>query len=211
MTNVTSFVTSGPAEENCYFVYNDDSLLIIDPGNDFNTIKSMITNIGRTPVAILLTHTHYDHIGALEEVRQFYDIPVYVSPLEQAWLSSPMDNLSGAVRHDDIPDIIANPAEFEFETTTYTIGGMTFEVRATPGHSQGSVSFIFHDDRFVITGDALFKGSIGRTDLPTGNMTQLLTSIQTQLFTLPKDYVAYPGHREPTSIGHEIETNPFFN
>lgn len=210
MTEIKSFVTTGPAEENCYFVYNDTALLIIDPGNDFEHIKQIVTQIDRPPVAILLTHTHYDHIGAVEESRHFYNIPVYVSPLEQAWLGSPMDNLSGAFRHNDIPNIIVSPAEFEFEPITYTLGGMTFEVRKTPGHSHGSVSFVFHDDAFVITGDALFKGSIGRSDLPTGDMSQLLTSVSEQLFTLPEHFIAYPGHREPTTIGHEIKTNPFF-
>lgn len=211
MTEIKSFVTSGPAEENCYFIYNKTHLLIIDPGNDFDYIKEVIATLDRQPVAILLTHTHYDHIGAVEETRHFYDIPVYVSPLEQSWLGDPMANLSGALRHSDMADIVVGPAEFEFEEKSYTLGGMTFEVRNTPGHSHGSVSFVFHDDRFVVTGDALFKGSIGRSDLPTGNMAQLMNSIQQQLFTLPADYAAYPGHREPTTIGFEMATNPFFN
>ncbi|QIL46314.1 MBL fold metallo-hydrolase [Vagococcus coleopterorum] len=211
MTEVKYFVTSGPAAENCYFIYNEDNLLIVDPGNDFDKIKTFITETNRKPVAILLTHTHYDHIGAVEEVRHYYDIPVYVSPYEQAWLSSPEDNLSGLMRHSDMADIVCEPADFEFEATSYTLGGMTFEVRETPGHSRGGVSFVFHDDQFVITGDALFAGSIGRSDLPTGNMEQLLTSVQTQLFSLPPEFIAYPGHNGPTTIGHEIATNPFFN
>lgn len=211
MTEVKSFVTSGSAAENCYFIFNEDNLLIVDPGNDFEKIKDFVAQIGCKPVAILLTHTHYDHIGAVEDVRHFYQIPVYVSPLEQSWLGDPEKNLSGALRHDDIADIIVSPAEHELDTTFYTIGGMTFEVRETPGHSHGSVSFVFHDDRFVVTGDALFNGSIGRTDLYTGDMSQLLTSIQSQLFTLPADFIAYPGHRGPTTIGHEMQTNPFFN
>lgn len=211
MIAITSFVTSGPAEENCYFIYNEDHVLIIDPGNDFDYIQSKVAELGCLPVAILLTHTHYDHIGAVEATRHFYDIPVYVSPLEQSWLGSPIDNLSGAFRHSDMADIIVQPAEFEFTEKSYTLGGMTFEVRNTPGHSHGSVSFIFHDAQFVVTGDALFKGSIGRSDLPTGSMPQLIASVQTQLFTLPEDYAVYPGHREATTIGHEIKTNPFFN
>lgn len=205
MLEVKYFVTTGPAEENCYLIYNEENLLIVDPGNDAHLIQQFITEIGRKPVAILLTHTHYDHIGALEEVRKAYDIPVYVSPAENAWLGDPSMNLSGPGR------IICQPAENEFELKEYTIGGMTFEVVATPGHSIGGVSFIFHDDAFVITGDALFGGSIGRTDLPTGNHQQLLDSIQKELFTLPEHYIAYPGHREPTTIGHEKATNPFFN
>lgn len=205
MIEVKYFVTTGPAEENCYFIYNEENLLIVDPGNDAHLIKQFITESGRKPQAILLTHTHYDHIGALEEIRQTYQIPVYVSPAEQAWLKDPQLNLSGA------GNIICQEAEHEFELTDYTLGGMTFNVVATPGHSPGGVSFIFPSDRFVVTGDALFGGSIGRTDLPQGNHEQLLASIQTELFTLPDDYEVYPGHRGPTTIGYEKAHNPFFN
>lgn len=105
--------------------------------------------------------------------------------------------------------MIVQPAEHEFEMTTYELGSINFKVVPTPGHSHGSVSFIF--DTFVVSGDALFKGSIGRTDLHTGNLEQLLTSIQTQLFVLPDETVVYPGHGEPTTIGWEKQTNPFFN
>ena len=211
MIEVKYFVTTGPAQENCYLVYNEENLLIVDPGNDGPLIKQYIKDLNRKPVAILLTHTHYDHIGAVEEIRQAYNIPVYVSPHEQAWLGDPQLNLSGLGRHDDMADIIVKPAEFEFEMTDYTLGGMTFTVVPTPGHSIGGVSFIFHSDEFVITGDALFGGSIGRTDLFTGNLEQLLSGIRTHLFTLPENYVAYPGHRGPTTIGKEKATNPYFN
>ena len=205
MLEVKSFVTTGPAEENCYFIYNDSHLIIVDPGNDPELIQQFVTESKRQPVAILLTHTHYDHIGALEAIRHAYEIPVYVSPAENDWLGNPRMNLS-AMRQ-----LICQPADQLFEMKEYTLGGMTFRVVPTPGHSIGGVSFVFDSDRFVITGDALFAGSIGRTDLPTGNHQQLLESIQTELFTLPEDYVAYPGHRGPTTIGHEKETNPFFN
>lgn len=202
-------IKTGMIEENCYLVYNDEALLIIDPGEDAAKIKTQIEKTQQQPVAILLTHTHYDHIGAVEELRQFYQIPVYVSPLEQSWLGDPILNLSGLGRHDDIANIIVSPAEYEFEMKPYRIGNMTFRVVPTPGHSIGSVSFIFDD--FVVSGDALFKGSIGRTDLYTGNLEQLLHSIQTQLFVLPDEFAVYPGHGDATTIEHEKRTNPFFN
>ncbi|EMF0288120.1 MBL fold metallo-hydrolase [Enterococcus hirae] len=202
-------IKTGMIEENCYLVYNDEALLIIDPGEDAAKIKTQIEKAQQQPVAILLTHTHYDHIGAVEELRQFYQIPVYVSPLEQSWLGDPILNLSGLGRHDDIANIIVSPAEYEFEMKTYRLGNMTFRVVPTPGHSIGSVSFIFDD--FVVSGDALFKGSIGRTDLYTGNLEQLLHSIQTQLFVLPDEFAVYPGHGDATTIEHEKRTNPFFN
>ncbi|MFK4565851.1 MBL fold metallo-hydrolase [Enterococcus sp. UD-01] len=202
-------IQTGVIKENCYLIYNDDHLLIIDPGADAEKIAALIEKTGTTPAAILLTHTHYDHIGAVEELRHLYNIPVYVSPLEQEWLSDPTLNLSGLGRHDDIADIIVQPADVEFELKDYELGGMRFTVVPTPGHSIGSLSFIFDD--FVITGDALFRGSIGRTDLHTGNLEQLLDSIQTYLFTLPDEFPAYSGHGEATTIGHEKQTNPFFN
>lgn len=200
---------TGTIEENCYLVYNDEALLIIDPGADAEMIQEQIKKTQQQPVAILLTHTHYDHIGAVEALRNTYDIPVYVSPLEQEWLGDPILNLSGLGRHDDMDNIIVSPAEYEFEMKQYRLGNMSFKVVPTPGHSAGSVSFIFDD--FVISGDALFKGSIGRTDLYTGNLEQLLYSITTQLFVLPNEFVVYPGHGEPTTIEHEKKTNPFFN
>lgn len=202
-------IKTGMIEENCYLVYNDEALLIIDPGEDAAKIKTQIEKTQQQPVAILLTHTHYDHIGVVEELRQFYQIPVYVSPLEQSWLGDPILNLSGLGRHDDIANIIVSPAEYEFEMKPYRLGNMTFRVVPTPGHSIGSVSFIFDD--FVVSGDALFKGSIGRTDLYTGNLEQLLHSIQTQLFVLPDEFAVYPGHGDATTIEHEKRTNPFFN
>lgn len=202
-------IQTGVIQENCYLIYNETNLLIIDPGADADKIAALIKKTGKKPIAILLTHTHYDHIGAVEELRHQYAIPVYVSPLEQEWLSNPILNLSGAGRHSDIADIIVQPAEIEFELTDYNLGGIKFSVVPTPGHSIGSVSLVFDD--FVVTGDALFKGSIGRSDLHTGDMQQLLHSIRTYLFTLPDEFPAYPGHGDATTIEHEKKTNPFFN
>ena len=202
-------IRTGVIQENCYLVYNEEALLIIDPGAEAAKLIQEITRLGKKPAAILLTHTHYDHIGAVEELRHHYQIPVYVSPLEQAWLSNPILNLSGLGRHDDIANIIVQPVEHEFKLTDYEIGGMKFSVVPTPGHSIGSVSFVFDD--FVVVGDALFKGSIGRTDLHTGDMQQLLHSITTYLFTLPEEFPVYPGHGDATTIQHEKATNPFFN
>ncbi|EOT28871.1 MBL fold metallo-hydrolase [Enterococcus saccharolyticus] len=198
---ITRIIT-GRIEENCYLVWQDKDLLIIDPGADATVIAEQIKKTEAQPLAILLTHTHHDHIGAVDQLRDLYQIPVYVHPLEQEWLENPILNLSGA------QNITARPAEYEWELKEYTIGTITFNVLATPGHSIGSVSFVFDD--FVVSGDALFRGSIGRTDLYTGNLEQLLTSITTQLFTLPDELPVYPGHGDPTTIEREKQTNPFF-
>lgn len=200
-------IPTGPIQENCYLVWQLQDLLIIDPGSDASLLKEQIKKTQAQPLAILLTHTHYDHIGAVEELREFYQIPVYVSPLENNWLSNPVLNLSS--RHPELGGVVVQPAEHEFELKRYQIGAISFQVVATPGHSHGSLSFIFDD--FVISGDALFKGSIGRTDLYTGNLEQLLHSIQSELFTLPEYFKVFPGHGEPTTIAWEKQTNPFFN
>ncbi|EAG7360215.1 MBL fold metallo-hydrolase, partial [Listeria monocytogenes] len=184
----------------------DNVALIVDPGDEASKIEAEIAKLEVKPVAVLLTHCHYDHIGALEEIRKTYNIPVYVSPLEQEWLSNPELNLSA---HIAGKAIIAQPAENEFTLGEYNIEGFRFKVVPTPGHSIGSVSFIF--DEFVVVGDALFKGSIGRTDLYTGDFDMLINSIKTQLFVLPDDFPAYSGHGDVTTIGHEKKTNPYFN
>lgn len=205
-------ITNPIAYENTYFLSNDVATLVIDPGNDTDTILSLIGDLGKPVAAILLTHTHYDHIMSVEAVREATGAPVYVSPLEAEWLYTPTLNLSGLPRHEhDLPNVVVNAAEHTFsENTDYHIGGFDFTVLATPGHSQGGVSFVFEQEAIVFTGDALFSGTIGRTDLNTGDIEILKHSIRTQLFTLPDNYRVFPGHGPQTRIGAEKLHNPFF-
>lgn len=197
----------GPGQANCYIIDNDKEALIIDPGAEGHKITAVIDERQVTPVAILLTHTHFDHIGALDEIRDLYNIPVYVSPEEQDWLDKPFKNLSGYQGNF----VTARKADKLFQPDeTLQISDFTFKVLATPGHSPGGVSFIFDEEQFAITGDALFGGSIGRTDLPGSEPNQLLISITEKLFTLPKYYTIYPGHGGSSTIDREIKTNPFF-
>ena len=133
-----------------------------------------------------------------------------IAESEASWLYTPVDNLSGLPRHDDMVDVVSKPAEHTFVFhEEYQLEEFRFTVLPTPGHSIGGVSLVFPDAHLVLTGDALFRETIGRTDLPTGSMEQLLHSIQTQLFTLP-NYDVYPGHGSATTIAHEKTFNPFF-
>lgn len=204
-------ITNEIASENTYILENKNSLIIIDPGSNGQDILSSIARIDKPIAAILLTHTHYDHIISLDLVRAHYDWPsVYVSPKEASWLFTPKDNLSGLIRHADIPDVITKPAEELFISgKNYHVDDFNFTVLETPGHSIGGVSFVFDEEEIVITGDALFFESVGRSDLPTGDFDQLSKSIKEKLFTLPNHYQVFPGLGKPTTIGHEKNFNPF--
>ncbi|EMB90046.1 hydrolase [Streptococcus mutans NMT4863] len=201
------------ARENTYYLVNEEAVLLIDPGSNGDDILAQLKEINKPIAAILLTHTHYDHIMSLDLVRQHFNYPpVYVSEKEASWLGSPIDNLSGLSRHSDMEDVVAAPADFFFnDNMDYHIAGFHFKVVPTPGHSWGSVSFIFIDEEIVFSGDALFKESIGRTDLPTGNFDELINSIKENLFSLPNHFKVFPGHGFNTTIGHEKNFNPFFN
>lgn len=204
-------ITNEIASENTYILENQNSLIIIDPGSNGQDIISRIESIDKPIAAILLTHTHYDHIISLDFVREQFDWPpVYVSPKEASWLFTPKNNLSGLIRHADIPDVITRPAEQLFiSDKSYHIDDFNFTVVETPGHSVGGVSFIFDDEELVVTGDALFYESVGRSDLPTGDFDQLVMSINEKLLTLPNHFQVFPGHGKPTTIGHEKNFNPF--
>lgn len=201
-------IPTGTIEENCYIIYKGKDALIIDPGDETSKIKNELEELGVRPLAVLLTHTHFDHIGSLEDIRVDYDIPVYVSPEEQDWLGDPSKNLSAYNPFE----VRANPAEFTFSPAeTISVGPFSLKIVSTPGHSPGGVSFIFQEDGFVISGDALFRGSIGRTDLPGSEPEKIVPAIERELFTLPEDTIVYPGHGPQTTIEHEKRNNPYFN
>ncbi len=204
--------TTNPiAQENTYYLENDNHIIVVDPGSDWAKIKATIEQINKPISAILLTHTHYDHIMSLEQVRQtFNQPPVYVAESEATWLYTPEMNLSGLSRHDDMDNVICQPAEHIFQyNQPYDLDGFQFSVVQTPGHSIGGVSFIFPAAELVITGDALFRETIGRTDLPTSNFDDLIAGIKQHLLTLPNHYAVYPGHGFPSTIAHEKNYNPF--
>ncbi|WP_422123158.1 MBL fold metallo-hydrolase [Planococcus sp. X10-3] len=199
----------GPVQTNCYIVSNGEKkALIFDPGEEGEKIKALLKRRGLTPIAILLTHAHFDHIGAVDELRDLYRIPVYLHNLERDWLSRP--NLNGSGKYAALPDYRINDADVLLTAEKeLEIGPFKMILLHTPGHSPGSISFYFKEDGFAIVGDTLFRGSIGRTDLMDGSETKLLQSIKSSLLTLPGETVLFPGHGPDTTPAEEQSGNPF--
>lgn len=210
MLKITTYPL-GPIQTNCYIIQNeDDECLIIDPGEEGARIISIVKQARLTPVAILLTHGHFDHIGAVDAVRDAFRIPVYIHEIEKDTLTDPA--LNGSTRYPGLP-LVKNEAADELitEEGMMEVGPFQFEVRHTPGHSPGSVSFVFEKSGFVVVGDTLFQRSVGRTDLPGGDTALLLASIHDKLLTLDDDIIIYPGHGPATTPAHEMDLNPFLN
>jgi len=196
----------GPLGTNCYILYNQKEAVIIDPGGNANQVTSFLKEEGLTPQAILLTHAHFDHIGAVDELRSYFNIDVHLHENEADWLTDP--NLNGSHRFVGA-EISTNRPEHFLTPGIMEFASLKFEIKHTPGHSPGSVSFIFHNEQKIFSGDVLFQQGIGRTDLIGGSLEQLEKSIKNQLFTLEDSYTVYPGHGLETSIGSEKRNNPF--
>ncbi|MFD1038480.1 MBL fold metallo-hydrolase [Virgibacillus byunsanensis] len=196
----------GPLGTNCYIVYKDNEALVIDPGGEGHKVVTFLNSKGVTPIAILLTHAHFDHIGGVETLRSRFNIDVYIHEKEADWLEDPTLNGSSLFIQQEIS---TKRAEAFFELGRMKLGSFVFDVVNTPGHSPGSVSFIFQEESFVISGDALFHRGIGRTDLPGGDFSQLEHSIKNELYCLNDLFVVYPGHGPKTIIGEEKLHNPF--
>lgn len=197
----------GPVQTNCFFLINEDTkeLLIIDPADRAQGIIDWIQSEGLKPVAILLTHGHFDHIMAVEGLRKEYQIPMYASKDEVEVLANPQLNVStmmGAYVSMKADELFADGDVLE-------LAGMKLKVISTPGHTIGSVCFYIEEEKMLISGDTLFEASVGRTDFPTGSSRQLIHSIKTRLFILPEDVNVFPGHGEVTSIAYEKTHNPF--
>ncbi|MFD1736533.1 MBL fold metallo-hydrolase [Bacillus salitolerans] len=201
----------GPIGTNAYIISNQQKeCLIIDPGSEPSKVFGYIKENQLKPIAILLTHAHYDHIGAVDDVRDMYEIPVYIHKKEQSWLMDPALNLSINLPFGE--PIRLKPAEEIISSEgLMSIGSFTFEIFETPGHSPGSISIYFKDENLVFSGDALFEGSIGRTDLPGGNYDVLMKSIHDKLLTLPEETLVLSGHGGETTIQQEMDSNPFLN
>ncbi|KHF38077.1 MBL fold metallo-hydrolase [Halalkalibacter okhensis] len=201
----------GPLQTNAYVLQNDaNEAIVIDPGGDGQAFIQWLTSQQLKPLAVLLTHAHFDHIGAVDDVRNEFNCPVYLHKNELDWLADP--NKNGSSRFMGNHAITVKPADNIIEKEdTITIGSFSFKVYETPGHSPGSVSFYLKEEAVVFSGDALFAQSIGRTDLPGGDHQLLLTSIHKKLLELPEETVVACGHGPTTTIGNEMDGNPFLS
>ncbi|HEY8531689.1 MAG TPA: MBL fold metallo-hydrolase [Limnochorda sp.] len=202
----------GPIQSNCYLLYDrpGGEAAVIDPGGDGERILGAIERLRLRVVMILLTHTHFDHIGALHQIHEATRAPILVHEAEATWIQDPTLNLSASFI-GWLPEPVRGPRPHRTLQggEQLDVAGQAVHVLATPGHTPGGLSYWLPAFGWVFTGDALFKSSIGRTDLPGGNLDQLLEGIRRVLLTLPDETVVLPGHGPETTIGEERRLNPF--
>ena len=202
-------IETGPIMTNCYIVVNEqnNSAFIID--TSLQGAASLFEEIEKRKLKvefILLTHSHWDHAGDAKIVHEKYNVPVMIHKEDEYRILNPNENV-----------VIPIPWQMEsFQVQKYLnhndkieFNDKVFEIRHTPGHTEGGISIINHSERVIFAGDTIFKESIGRTDLPGGDFELLLESIKTQILTLDDDYTIFSGHGEKTTVGYEKSNNPF--
>jgi glyoxylase-like metal-dependent hydrolase (beta-lactamase superfamily II) len=202
--------TVGPVQENCWIVRGEGTRgLVIDPGEEPDRLLAAIADLGiETVDAILLTHTHFDHVGAVTPVARATGAPVYCPELEVPVLADIMRYVPwpgfGPYESYDADETVSGGERLE-------LAGLEIDVLFVPGHSPGHVAYSIPAEGVLLSGDVLFQGSIGRTDLPGGDHATLLASIGTLLERLPDDTAVLPGHMGPTTLAAERATNPFLH
>jgi hydroxyacylglutathione hydrolase len=200
--------TVGPFQENCYLVVDETTgrAVLVDPGDEGALLVEMVRRSGATLEAIWLTHAHIDHIGAIAEVRRSVDVPVYLHPLDLPYYTQLSARAAEMYRVPfEQPD---GPHHELAEGDVLSCGSLRFTVMHVPGHAPGLVSFNGHG--IALSGDLLFAGSIGRTDLPLSNPFDMDASLE-RFAALPEDTVVHPGHGGATTIAEERRTNPFLS
>lgn len=200
MSVVIQNMVLGMVMTNCYIVYDSEvgEAVIVDPADSPEEICSRITGMDVKPVAILLTHGHFDHIGAVDSLRKIYDIKAYAYENEKDVMNSDMNLAAMAGERMSV-----EADEYFRDLQTAVFGGMKFQVIHTPGHTKGSCCFYMPEEKILFSGDTMFCGSYGRTDFPTGSMSDIISSIKNKLLKLDDDVRVYPGHGEDTKIGDE--------
>lgn len=197
----------GKVGTNVYCLMNEQTkeIIIVDPSDWVEDIEAMVTELGGKPVGILLTHGHFDHVGAADQVRELYQIQMYTSELEKDTLKDSNLNQSamGYGRRSYTADVFLKDNEI------FTMAGYQIQLFSTPGHTPGGCCFYFPEEKILFSGDTLFNGSVGRTDFPGGSMSAMIRGIREKLLVLPDDVIVYPGHMSSTTIGREKVHNPF--
>lgn len=208
MIDVRMF-TVGPVQENCYFVRHPDAdtAVVVDPGEEAPRLIEALDELGIATVpAILITHCHFDHVGAVKALHDATGAPVYCPELEREVLA----DLNSYLRFPGVGPFESYDADHTVAGgETLELAGLSFEVRFTPGHSAGHVTYSVRDEAALFSGDVLFQGSVGRVDLPGGDWPTLQASIEALMNEFPADTQVYPGHMGVTTLGHERATNPF--
>ncbi len=203
--------TFSPFSENTYVLYDStNEAVIIDPGClqqfEKEQLAQFIADNTLTVKCLLQTHTHLDHVFGSAFVKRKYGVKMLMHRLELPVLSE----VENRCKMWGIPGYEPVEADrFIDENDIIKFGNSQLDILFVPGHAPGHIAFVNHQERFVVGGDVLFNGSVGRTDLPLCDHNALINSIKTQFFTLPDDYTVYAGHNQPTTIGHEKRTNPF--
>lgn len=197
----------GPVQTNCYFAINKETkeALVIDPGEEAARLMQQIREQGLTVAAILLTHGHFDHAGAAEELSTLCNVPIYAHEVEKETLESEKLNACWMIGRKETyrADL------FVKDEQELDLAGFHIRVLFTPGHTRGGCCYYFPYENVVFSGDTLFQMSVGRTDLEGGSMSQIVRSIQEKLMPLPEQTVVYPGHGEATTIETERMYNPY--
>lgn len=197
----------GAVATNCYLAMNTKTkeALIIDPGDSAKRIAEIIKEEGVTPVAVLLTHGHFDHAMAAEELAGEFQIPIYAHEKEQETLETPRINLSGMIGQS----LTFHADNYVKDGDVLNLAGFEIKVLHTPGHTLGGVCYYLEKEKVLFSGDTLFCQSVGRTDFPTGSSSTLIRSIKEKLMPLADDINVYTGHEDMTTIGMERKYNPF--
>lgn len=201
-------LTVGPVAENCYIARAEDSgrALIVDPGEEAPEILGAVEALGATVEAILVTHCHFDHIGAVAPVAAATGAPVWCPEIEIPVLA----DIMSFVPWPGFGPYASYRADHAVRGgETLALAGFEIEVISTPGHSPGHVTYSIPAEQAIFSGDVLFQGSVGRTDLPGGDWETLLGSLAALVETLPPETTVYPGHMGITTLGAERATNPF--
>jgi len=199
-------IVVGALQTNCYLVYCEETRegAVVDPGADPGRIFRTLEDLGVNPVILIDTHGHVDHIGANRDLKQRFDVPLCLHRADLDLLeNSLLSEIALMLGAKDSPP----PDRFLEEGDVLPIGKGELRVLHLPGHSPGSVGLL--GDGFLISGDTLFRGGVGRTDLPGGSWEQLEDSIRGKIFSLPDSFAVLPGHMETTTVGREKSTNPY--